>query len=186
MAYVAAGLVVGVMVVRRRSPPAFAALAAVTALQGLGSWLYHGDNGDLARFLHDVSLIGVLSFLAGWHVGRLGDRSDRGALIGLSAGLAAGTVTNLAAPGATNLVVGALVTAVVVAEIAARHRGEPAVWTAPLIGIGAVALALWFAGTSGSPLCAEQSWLQPHGGWHVLTALLVVAWADRAGRVPAP
>ena len=59
-------------------------------------------------------------------------------------------------------------------------------WTGPLVVLVATALALWLVGTSGSPLCAEESWLQPHGGWHVLTALLVVAWTDRAGRISAP
>ena len=36
------------MVVRRRVPPAFAALAVVTALEGFGSWLYHASSGDVA------------------------------------------------------------------------------------------------------------------------------------------
>ena len=67
----------------------------------------------------------------------------------------------------------------------ARRRGAPAVWNAALLALAAIAVVLWLTGTTDSPLCAEQSWLQPHGGWHVFTALLVLAWVDRAGATTA-
>jgi glycerol-3-phosphate O-acyltransferase / dihydroxyacetone phosphate acyltransferase len=31
-----------------------------------------------------------------------------------------------------------------------------------------------------SPACDAESWLQPHGVWHVLTAVVALAWVDRA------
>ena len=184
-AYAVVGVVIGALVVRRRLPPAFAALAAVTALEGLGSWLYHGDSGDVAQFLHDVPLVAALAFVAGWHVGRIFDASERGAVAGLVVGAAAGAAVWAAAPGATSVVVGIVVAATVVAEIVARRRGAPAVWTVPLLVLVGVAGAVWFTGSTDSPLCDEQSWLQPHGAWHVLTALLVLAWVDRAGATRA-
>ena len=187
LAYVVAGLVVAVGVVRRQLPRSFAALAGVAVLEGVGSWLYHGASGDVAQFLHDVGLVGVLAFVAGWHVGRLAGAPDHGALVGLAIGLFAGTVAWSATAAATNVAVGLLVVATIGTEVAARRRGAPAVWTAPLLVLGAAAAATWLAGSTGSPLCDERSWVQPHGAWHVLTALLLVAWAERAGgRAAAP
>ena len=178
LAYVAVGVVVVAVVVRRRSPPAFIALGAVIALEGVGSALYHGGSGDVARLLHDVPLIGALGFVAGWHVGRLRDGgAEIGALVGLACGLAAGTAASTA--GVTNVAVAILVGIVVAAELAARRQRQPVVWNAPLLLLTAVAAATWLAGTSTSPLCDEQSWLQPHGAWHVLSAVLVLAWMDR-------
>ena len=181
LAYVVAGLVVGVGVVRRQLPRSFAALAGVTVLEGVGSWLYHGASGDVAQLLHDGGLIGVLGFVAGWHVGRLAGAPDAGALVGLATGLVAGTVTWAATSAATNIAVGALVATTIGAELVARRRGAPAVWTAALLLLAAGAVAAWVAGSTSSPLCDEQSWVQPHGAWHLLTALLLVAWAERAG-----
>lgn len=84
--------------------------------------------------------------MAGWHVGRLRNRADRGSLVGLAVGLVV----------------------------------SAAVWLWPLLGLGAVAIAMWALGTPDSPACRAESWLQPHGLWHVLTALAAIAWVDRA------
>jgi glycerol-3-phosphate O-acyltransferase / dihydroxyacetone phosphate acyltransferase len=183
LAYVAVGALLLVAVVRRRVSPAFAALAAVVVAEGVGSWLYHGGTGDVAQFMHDVALVGALGFVAGWHVGRLAGGTDRMALVGLAAGVVGGGAVWLVAPGATNVVVAVLVATTVVAEIAARRRGAPAVFTVPLLVLGAVAVAMWWAGTPDSPACDEQSWVQPHGGWHIVTSVLVLAWVDRASTV---
>ncbi len=182
LSYIAVGVVVLLVVVRRRLPPAFIALGAVVALEGIGSTLYHGGSGDIAQLLHDVPMIGALGFVAGWHLGRLRDRdTESGALVGLACGLVAGTVA--AAASVVNVVVAILVGTVVAAELAARRRHQPAVWNCPLLLLVAVAAAAWLAGTTASPLCAEQSWLQPHGAWHVMSALVILAWTDRASAV---
>ena len=54
------------------------------------------------------------------------------------------------------------------------------VWSWPLLAFGAVAVSLWGLGTPDSPVCDADSWAQPHAGWHVLTAIVALAWADRA------
>ena len=71
LVYDAVGFVMVGVVVRHGLSRAFLALAGVTVLEGVGSLLYHGGSGDVAQFLHDVSLIGALGFVAGWHVARL-------------------------------------------------------------------------------------------------------------------
>jgi hypothetical protein len=184
LAYVAVGVAIALVVVRRRAPRSFIALGAVTALEGIGSMLYHGAKGDLAQLLHDVALVGVLGFVAGWHVGRLFDppaeRAGAGALVGLSSGLVVGSAMWAAAPGATNVAVVCLAAVLIGAELCARRRRLPPVWNAPLLVVAGVAAVAWVAGTPGSPLCDEHSWLQPHALWHVLTALVVFAWMGRA------
>ena len=179
LAYVAVGVVVVVVVVRRRLPPAFIALGAVVALEGLGSALYHGRPSDAARLLHDVPMLGLLGFIAGWSVGRLHARgAELVALAGLVAGAVAGAAASAA--GATSVVAAVLVVVAAGAEFLAPRRGLPAVWNVPVVLLGAVAAATWLGGTSDSPLCDAQSWLQPHGVWHVLSALAILGWTYRA------
>ena len=88
-AFVAVGLYIVFVVVRNRLPRAFVALGALVVLEGVGSLLYHGIGGDVAQLLHDAPLVGLLGFVAGWHVGRLAQRASAGALVGLISGLAA-------------------------------------------------------------------------------------------------
>jgi 1-acyl-sn-glycerol-3-phosphate acyltransferase len=179
LAYVGVAVVIAVVVVRRRLPRAFLALAVVVALEGAGSLAYHGGRGDAAQFLHDTPLVAALGFVAGWHVGRVSGRASTSSLVGLAAGAVAGTTT-WALDASPNPVVAVLVAVVVGAEVLAWRRGKRRIWTVPLLALGVVAAATWAAGTAGSPLCDEQSWLQPHGLWHVLSAVVVLAWVDQA------
>jgi hypothetical protein len=184
LAYIAVGIAIALVVVRRRAPASFIALGAVTALEGIGSMLYHGTRGDVVQLLHDVALVGVLGFLAGWHIGRLFEPPAKcagaGALVGLCSGLVVGSAIWAAAPGATSFAVACLAAVLVGSELSARRRGLPPVWNAPLLVVAGVAALAWIAGTPGSALCDPQSLLQPHALWHVLTALVVFAWMGRA------
>ena len=180
LAYVAAGLVLAWEVRRARLPRAVYGLAAISVAEGFGSLLYHGTASDFGQFLHDVPLVGALAFVAGWHVGRLRDRADRGSLVGLAVGLVVSASVWALAPGATNIAVGVAVAVIVVASLLARRRSMAAVWSWPLLGLGAVGIGIWALGTPDSPACRTESWLQPHGLWHVLTAIVAIAWVDRA------
>ena len=186
LGYVAVGVAVAVVGVRRGLPRPYLALAAVALLEGIGSVLYHGGSGDAAQVLHDAPLIGLLGFISGWHVGRLAraSASGSGALAGLGAGLVLGGVAS--AVGLTNVASGVAVAVIVIAEVLARRRRRPAVWTASLLVLVGIAIATWYAGTSGSPLCDEESLVQPHGVWHLLSALVVLTWFDQAAAIDAP
>jgi 1-acyl-sn-glycerol-3-phosphate acyltransferase len=186
LAYVVAGMVLAWEVHRSRLPRAVYGLAAVVAVEGAGSFLYHGAAGDLSQFLHDVPLIGALCFIAGWHVGRLRDRTDAGSLVGLLAGLLTATAMWVFARDATNVTVAVALTVIVIASLIARRRGMAAVWSWPLILFGAVAVTTWGLGRPDSPLCDADSLLQPHGLWHVLTAVVTLAWVDRAAAAVDP
>ncbi len=186
LAYVAVGAVLAWEVSRRRLPTAVYAFAFVVAAEGVGSWLYHGAASDLSQYLHDVPLIGALGFVAGWHLGRLVGASDRGSLIGLVAGVAAASALWAIAPETTNATVAVAVAAIVVASLVARHRGLPGVWSPALLVLGAVAIVAWLLGRPDSPVCDDGSWLQPHGLWHALTAVLALAWVDAAYAAASP
>lgn len=178
LAYVAAGVVLVVEIARRRLPRAALGLVVLLGLEGVGSLLYHGAPSDAAQFLHDVPLIGALGFVAGWHVGRLYQSTDAASLIGLAVGVALSSVLWAAAPGTTNIVAVIAGVVIVIASLLARRRRLAGVWPAPLLVLSAIAVATWVIGTPDSPLCEPHSWLQPHGVWHVLTAVVALAWAD--------
>ena len=186
LSYVAAGIILLVEVARSRLPKAVLALALVAVAEGFGSLLFHGTGGEFSQFLHDVPMIGALGFIAGWHVGRLLDACDRWSLIGLSAGVIVSTILWAVAPGATNVAVIVAVGIIFIASGIARHRKMTAVWNVPLLLLTGIALLSWAAGSANSPACAADSWLQPHGLWHILTAVVLLAWVDSAYAAEMP
>lgn len=180
LSYVAAGAVVAWQVVRRRLPLAALGLGGLLVAEGIGSLVYHGTVGDIPQYLHDVPLIGALAFIAGWHTGRLVAAADRGSLVGATLGLVVASVLFVVARGSTNVTAGVAVAVIVVSSTIAWRRGWPGVWSTPLLVLGAVAIGFWFLGRPGSVACDPESWLQPHAVWHLLTAVLALAWVDRA------
>jgi hypothetical protein len=63
-------------------------------------------------------------------------------------------------------------------EATAAAWRAAAAWTAP-------ALAVYWAGRTGSPLCRPASMFQPHAAWHALSAIaLGLAVAGCAARRP--
>ena len=180
LAYVVAGVVLAVQIARHRLPVAAYGLALVVAVEGLGSLAFHGAAGDVSQFLHDVPLIGALGFVAGWHTGRLAGVADRGSLVGLVLGVTVASVLWAVAPGATNATVAVAVVVIVVTSMIARRRGLTGVWSPVLLVFGSIAGAAWAFGSPDSPLCDTDSLAQPHGIWHVLTAVVALAWVDSA------
>jgi 1-acyl-sn-glycerol-3-phosphate acyltransferase len=186
LGYVAVGLFLLGEVWRSRLPRSMAAFGATLVLEGVGSWLYHAEVTDLSQALHDVPLAAMVAFIAGWHVGRLFDRAGGCAVGALVAGGALGAGLALADAAAVNGIVAAGVVVTVASEVVARRRRLEAVWTLPLLVIAGVALVIWFFGTSSSPACDADSWFQPHGAWHVLTAIVALVWVDRAVAATSP
>lgn len=191
LGFVGAGVVLVLMVRHDRLPRTLLVLAAMLTLEGIGSVLYHGWSGPVAHYLHDVPLAAVLGFVAGWQIGRIGARRAAGtaALVGTGVAVVVGSAGRIG--GWTNAVTGALVVTIVAAEVVARRRGRRPVWGVGPVALLAVAVVTWLAGTSESPLCDEDSLLQLHGAWHLLAAVVVVVWADRAaasrrGTAPRP
>ena len=180
LAYVAVGLYIVGAVGRRGLPGVFVVLGVATALEGVGSLLYHGVGGPAAEVVHDGALVALLGFVAGWHVGRLAGAAERAALVGLGTGLAVGVVAGTTSSPLTNVAVAVGVVVIIGAEVLARHRGLTPVWTLPLLVFAAAAVLAWQLGASSSLACAEESWIQPHALWHALSAVLVAACIGRA------
>jgi hypothetical protein len=179
VAYLVAGIVI--LTVGRRRP--VAVLLGVLLLgEAAGSALYHGDPGTLAQWLHDVAFLGILGLMAGWHVGRLYGREDAGAWFGALGVTTAAGLAHPTLPGAVTAAAVVLVTTVVVAEAVARRRTSrlSPVFDRRLVALVVVAGVTYVLGRSRSPLCAPDSVVQLHGAWHVLSALALVVWADRA------
>lgn len=181
LGYVVVGAVVIAAALRGRMPRTFILFGVAGVAEGVGSVLYHGRPGDGAQALHDVALLVMLGFIAGWHVGRLRSAPVAGSLVGLAVGLAGGAIAW--ATGGTNVVVAAGVVVTVGSELLARRRGLPPVWRAALMVALGVALATWAAGSAGSPLCAPSSPWQWHGVWHLASAGVMLWWADAAAGI---
>jgi 1-acyl-sn-glycerol-3-phosphate acyltransferase len=192
-AYVAAAVSMWWIVARGAMPRptrvAMALYAGFVALEGVGSVLFHGAPLRPGHLVHDAALIGMLGFIAGWQWALAARRSDRApvaaAAVGLGSAIAVGAVW-WATSEVTNIAVGVLVAAVVVAEITARRRGAGGIWSTPLVALTAVALLTWYLGSAGSPVCEPTSSVQPHGAWHLMSAVVAVAWFDRALEVSGP
>lgn len=187
LGYVVVGAVIVVAALRRRLPLTFVVFGAATVAEGIGSVLYHGRPGDAAQAVHDVALLAMLGFVAGWHAGRLFASSTAGSLAGTAVGLVGGSVAF--GSGGTNVVVGVGVTVTVAAELVARRRRLTPVWGIGLVIALVVALVTWVAGTADSPLCAAESPWQWHAVWHLASAGVMLLWADAAAgaeRTPAP
>lgn len=184
--FVLGSVVLALAVVTGRARRAAWVLVTALAVEGLGSILFHGRPSDVAQVLHDAGLLALLGFVAGWHVGRLRPgghdlgstiSADRSAVVGATLGAVVGCFV-LVAPALSTLGTAVLVAVVIGAEVTARRRGRAPVWRVGLVGLGAVAVITWFAGRSGAPTCDPESWLQWHGVWHLMSALVVIAWAD--------
>jgi hypothetical protein len=182
LALVAVGLVIVVLVVPRRLPAAFVGLAVALVAGGLGSVLYHGDPGDTSQLVHDGSLVASAGFVAGWHVGRLvPGRASVTAIIGLVGGLAAGVVGASTSTVVTDAFVAIAVAAIAISEVVARRSRLTPVIDSTVLGLAGFGIVAWVLGRPGSPLCDPGSWAQPHGLWHLVSALIVLAWAVKAG-----
>lgn len=183
LAYGLAGLVVVWMAVRGRWSRWFVVPGLALAVEAGGSVAFHGEGGDLAQGLHDVPLLALLGFVAGWHIarawGHAGDLArGRAGAIGSVLGAAAGAVG--AATARTEVWSGVAVALVIVAEVVAVRRGQRAIWGPWLVALGAVAALAWWTGTTGGPLCDPGSGFQLHSVWHVLSSVVAVSWVDRA------
>jgi hypothetical protein len=162
------------------------AVGAALALNGVGSFAYHGLPGAWTHWLHDVAIVALLSAPIGIDVGRLARWSDPAAAAGVAALTALGAVTLYMAPASTNLVAGVLVAAAIGTEVAVAVRSRrcrPSTRLRPAsVWITGGALALSVAGNvtgrSTSSWCQPQSLLQGHAAWHAVGALAATAFAS--------
>jgi len=190
--FIAVAAIVVIGVAQRRLVSSATGIAVMVVANAVGTVAYHGYPGSLSHWIHDLALVGALTTIAGWHLGRLADgprgtgsattttAGNCGAWIGTGVGVLIGGVA-IAISHATTTVLAALaLTIIIAAEIAARRRGLPNGFGWGLGIVVAAALTAYGVGRSESPLCSPDSVLQFHGVWHLLTGLAALVWADRA------
>ncbi len=180
LAYVGAGA----LVIARRGTwgleRAALVFGALVITVGIGSVVFHADTDSLEHWLHDISIVGALAFVAGYEVGRLLRRSP--GAIATAAALGSFVVVGgllVAFPDATNIAVAVLVVLAMSAHaiVRARRVRRPTWRDVPFVVVAALAAASFLLGRTGSFACAAGSRFQFHGLWHVATAILAVMWA---------
>jgi len=169
IAFVVAGLVV---IVRR---PDRRWVGLGLAATGIGSFLFHGPMLAGSEWAHDVTLVWLVTIVAG--TGTSWERLTRlPALLFLAVALA--LVPVMGDP------FGVAMTALALVTILIRDHSASAM--APLLLLGVVAVYGRLGATAG-PLCDPASLFQPHGVWHLGSALAVSWWAlagTRSGDEP--
>lgn len=165
-------LLAGGIVIARRPERRWVGIAL--AATGIGSFLFHGPMPPGNEWAHDVTLAWLLAVVAG-----TGTRAE--AYSRLPTLVAIGAVFALA-PSLGDPIAVALTIVAVVSVL--RDRNYAAL--PPLLLLGAVAV-FGRLGATGGPLCDPASWFQPHGVWHLGSALAVLWWALGSGvsRLPA-
>lgn len=173
LAFVAVG---GVLAIRGRSP-AGRLVGVGAVLVGVGSLLFHGDDGDFGAWLHDWSIAALLLFLIfsmRWGGG------ERPWLTGLGLAAVGSAALIWIAPGAGEWVGGALALGVGAREAVLWSTRDRLPMTLAVGSAGAGGL-LTILGRSSGPWCAPESVLQPHAGWHILAAAGLAFYAVARG-----
>ena len=141
-------------------------------LTGIGSFLFHGPQNPGSHFLHDITFLATVWFLAVMNLNEAyGWWEGKGWVAWLGGTVVLGILL-IVFPASTNLLTAGIIVALVVADIAIQRKGGiiGAWYVAALVAL-AVAVGLMIAGRTGSPLCDPDSGLQAHGGWHILMAV---------------
>ena len=172
-------LLAGAWIIARRRrwglDPSAVVFGALVAANGLGSIAYHAAVDASGRWLHDLSLLGALGFVAGWQVAKLrpDGAEERRALGHDRRGgvLVVMGVVLIPVPDATDAVVVVLVVVALVAFLVQRirARARPAWSDLPFVLVAVFAVGAFLLGRTGSPVCDADAVFQWHGVWHVAT-----------------
>lgn len=170
LAYVVAGAA-SLAEARRRptgTAPGTRAVGWALVAVGLGSVAYHGPGGVVGRWAHDASLLAMTGLVVLTDI-----HHDRGTEPTAAEVAATGIAATVAAHPRTSETAQLLTAAGALLAETRRHlaRGddEPTgVLAATSLAAG---LGLHVAGRTDRPLCRPDSPLQPHAGWHVLSAV---------------
>jgi hypothetical protein len=135
------------------------------AATGVGSFLFHGPMPPGGEWAHDVTLAWLIAIVSG--IGSRWERLTHFPTL-LVMAVVFGIVPVVADP------VAFVMTGLALLTILRRDRSRPIL--APLLLLAAVAV-YGRLGATGGPLCDPGSVLQPHGVWHVGSALAVAWWA---------
>jgi hypothetical protein len=160
---------------------------------GVGSVAYHGPMPPGAQLAHDLPIITLLTVVTLRNISALGVLGHCGASIWAGVGSAGCGLLLARQPGGYKLLGGIAVGLALASEALVQQRdrrragqvpgaGRPLPYWAA-IALLAAGLVLDYLGRTGGPLCRPGSVLQPHAGWHALSALAAGLYGRwRSGR----
>ena len=159
--------------------------AIAVALNGVGSFAYHGPGGRGARWSHDVGVVSSLLLMAAADGSELGyDLVPDWLALPVAGALTA--AEPLSEP--TQLVAGASLLAAEIARSRDHRRrvvaGGRRRFAVPAVLLG-VAGSVHVLSRTGGPLCRPDSPLQGHALWHAITAWSQWWWAHQRMATPA-
>ncbi len=157
-----AAFLIGGALVIWRSEHTWVGIASIAT--GVGSFLFHGPMPPYSEWVHDFTLAWLLLVVASH--GRRWERWAR--LPGLLV-----VAALIAIPGTGDPIGIALATLAIVLLVM-RDRSLSTLGPLSLLIVVAIIGRL---GATGGPLCDPHSVWQPHGLWHVGSALAVTWWA---------
>ena len=179
LAMVAAGVLVIAWARRRSSPGAVGYFGGLLIVTGIGSAAFHGYPGPATTWLHDASLIGLVSVAAMLEFNRRVRPRWAGTWWWIYFPAAAGAVALL--PESTTAL------SIIPAVLAFGLAAAPPNWSKPesmaaaepdrrkdlmaplaVLGIG---FGVYLLSRTDGPLCAPESLLQGHAIWHLSVAV---------------
>jgi hypothetical protein len=175
LAFVAAGIWIVARARRTATNVHAIVVGLATIAVGVGSLAFHARNGAAAHRLHDTTVLVVLALVAIRHVSR-----GRQSLAQAAPFVAvAASIAVLGVPTSTSALSFLFVSAIAVRLCIEWRRGQSVIHR-PLAATMLVGLAASSLGRRGSVLCSPQSFLQLHAVWHVVMAVSIAWWTDRA------
>lgn len=162
------------------------AFSATVAIAGIGSVAYHGMATRPGRYVHDLSNLGVLLFIAGSEAPRLGWARRSAWMIPAVGGVGSAVVLG-ARPEAINALAAAGVGSIAALRFSKRRTVSRTRVEQLRIVVVAGALVAYVNGRSSGGACQPDSRLQWHGLWHLLTAGALGLWSlDMRGGAVSP
>jgi len=145
---------------------------ALMGMTGIGSFLYHGPQGGVAAYVHDITFLATLWFLVIMDPASTYGIRRRTAWMALGAVAVAMTAVLLVVPDATNVLTAIAVVALIVSDVL-MHRtgGINGRWYAAALLLLGASLAFNLAGRSDTATCDPEALVQFHALWHVLSAV---------------
>jgi len=144
---------------------------------GIGSVMFHGPQGLGSQFLHDITFLTALLFLAVFNLtgARLRRVSAGWAFFGAAwIGL---VIALIVSPGVTNVLMVAVVVVLVISDVALfRQTARWTKWYVTGLVASAAAVSMFVLGRTDGVLCDPSSTFQGHAVWHVLGAVALGAY----------
>ena len=173
LAYTVVGIIL-IFAARRSAPPERAmriAFGLLMAATGIGSFLYHGPQSSGAGFIHDVTFLVTLWFVALMDPAMSLRIRRRSAWLAFGVVAALIAVVLLLAPTSTNALTAGAVVALVLSTVQMHRVGGINVrWYATALALLALSLVFNVLGRTEASTCDPESLLQFHALWHILSA----------------